>query len=164
MHKVLDMTRPGAIGMPFPAGPVVDGKSLPAKNFEPSATRISEDIPLIIGSTETEVTWNAQQQYDPLSDDELRERLAQTLRVAPAGADKVIAVYKKNRPMASNLDVYLLAATDDSNFRKGTDTQALRQAELGKGPVYKYYFQWYSPVRDGMLRCMHTMDIPFRIR
>ena len=27
--------------------------------------------------------------------------------------------------------------------------------------MYKYYFQWYSPVRDGQLRAMHTMDIPF---
>jgi para-nitrobenzyl esterase len=27
--------------------------------------------------------------------------------------------------------------------------------------VYKYYFQWYSPVREGKLRSYHTLDIPF---
>ena len=27
--------------------------------------------------------------------------------------------------------------------------------------MFKYYFQWYSPVRGGALRAMHTMDIPF---
>jgi para-nitrobenzyl esterase len=63
--------------------------------------------------------------------------------------------------MASNLDVYLLASTDASNFRTGTDTEAMAKAQLGRGAVYKYYFQKYSPVRDGMLRCMHTMDIPY---
>ena len=161
MLKLLSMTRPGAIGMPWPLGPVVDGKTLPAHPFDPKATTISEDIPLMIGSTETEVTWNAQQQYDPMDDAALRANLMQALRVDAAGADKVAAVYKKNRPMASNLDIFLLADTDASNFRTGTDTQAMRKAELGKGPVYKYYFQKYSPVRDSMLRCMHTMDIPF---
>src|SRR5690606_25932624 len=53
--------------------------------------------------------------------------------------------------------------TDASNFRRGTDTQAERKAALGKAPVYKYYFDWYSPVREGQLRSMHCMDIPFAI-
>ena len=149
------------VGMPWPFGPVVDGKTLPEHIFDPKATAISEDVPLMIGSTETEVTWNAGQQYDPMDDAALRANLAQGLRTTPDGADKIVAVYKKGRPMASNLDVYLLALTDASNFRTGTDTQAMRKAELAKGAVYKYYFQKYSPVRDGMLRCMHTMDIPF---
>lgn len=161
MLKLLALTRPGAIGMPWRLGPVVDGRTLPADPFAPQATTISKDIPLIIGSTETEVTWNAQQQYDPMDDAALRANLGEALRVRAAGADKVAAVYKKNRPMASNLDIYLLALTDASNFRTGTDTEAMRKAELGKAPVYKYYFQKYSPVRDGMLRCMHTMDIPY---
>ncbi len=161
MLKLLALTRPGAIGMPWRLGPVVDGKTLPADPFSPKATTISEDIPLMIGSTETEVTWNAQQQYDPMDDAALRANLMQALRVDAAGADKVAAVYKKNRPMATNLDIFLLADTDGSNFRTGTDTEAMRKAELGKGAVYKYYFQKYSPVRDGMLRCMHTMDIPY---
>ena len=36
-----------------------------------------------------------------------------------------------------------------------------QKAAQGKAPVYKYYFQWYSPVREGKLRSMHTMDIAF---
>jgi para-nitrobenzyl esterase len=27
--------------------------------------------------------------------------------------------------------------------------------------VYKYYFVWQSPVRDGKLRSYHTLEIPF---
>ena len=65
------------------------------------------------------------------------------------------------RPKASNLDLYLIIATDASNFRTGTDTQADRKAAQRRAPVYKYHFQWYSPVRGGALRAMHTMDIPF---
>jgi len=142
-------------------GPVVDGRTLPAHPFDPNASEISSDVPLMIGSTETEQTWNATQLYDPLSDVELREDVAQVLRSDEGAAQRVIDLYKRNRPRASNLDVYLLISTDASNFRTGTDTQADRKAAQGKAPVYKYYFQWYSPVRAGMLRAMHTMDVPF---
>jgi para-nitrobenzyl esterase len=162
MLQMLDLTKPGALGTtPARWGPVTDGRTLPADPFEPVATSISADIPLMIGSTETEITWNAQQQYDPLDAAALRARLKQALKVNDSGADKIAAVYKKNRPKASNLDIFLIAGTDGSNFREGTDTQADRKAALGKAPVYKYYFQFYSPVRDGMLRSMHTMDLPF---
>ena len=47
MLKLLALTRPGAIGMPWRLGPVVDGKTLPADPFAPKATTISEDIPLM---------------------------------------------------------------------------------------------------------------------
>ena len=73
----------------------------------------------------------------------------------------MIGVYKKGRPHASNLDLFFIMSTDTSNFRSGTDTEADRKAALGKAPVYKYYFQWYSPVREGKLRSYHTLDIPF---
>jgi para-nitrobenzyl esterase len=142
-------------------GPVVDGRTLPAHIFDPAATDISSDVPLMIGSTETEQTWNESQFYDPLSDAELREDVMRTLRADEASADRVIGVYRKNRPKASNLDIYLILSSDASNFRTGTDTEAERKAAQGKGNVYKYYFQWYSPVRGGMLRAMHTMDVPF---
>lgn len=142
-------------------GPVVDGRTIPAHMFDPAASDILADVPLMIGSTETEMTWNVNQIYDPLSDDDLKEDVARELRTDADGADKVIALYRKNRPKASNLDVYLIAASDASVFRTGTDLEADRKAAQRRAPVYKYYFQWYSPVRGGLLRAMHTMDVPF---
>jgi para-nitrobenzyl esterase len=149
----------GGQGLNF--GPVVDGRTIPVNNFDPVATEISIDVPLMIGSTETEQTWNQNQLYDPLSDAELREDVARVLRNDASAAQRVIDVYRKNRPAASNLDLYLILSSDASNFRTGTDTQAERKAAQRRAPVYKYYFQWYSPVRGGQLRSMHTMDIAF---
>jgi para-nitrobenzyl esterase len=141
--------------------PVVDDHSLPASPFDPAASEFSADVPLIIGSTETEVTWNVNQLYDPIDDGELHDDLRETLRCGDTAVDKVIALYKEGRPKASNLDIFLLASTDASDFRVASDMEADRKTALGKAPVYKYYFQWYSPVRNGDLRAMHTMDIPF---
>lgn len=154
--------RGGAGNARLVLNPVVDGRILPANNFDPVATPISADVPLMIGSTETETTWNVQTFYDPLDDAQLHAHVKQTLRGADdATIERVIAIYRKDRPKASNLDLHLILQSDASGFRTGTDTEADRKAALGRAPVYKYYFQWYSPVREGKLRAMHTMDIHF---
>jgi len=141
--------------------PVVDGRTLPADPFDPVAPAITANVPLMIGSTETEVTWNNSVVYDPLDDAALRQRIQDSMRIGDAAADKLIGVYRKGRPQASNLDLFFIMSTDVSNFRTGTDTEADRKSELQGAPVYKYYFQWYSPVREGKLRSYHTLDIPF---
>src|SRR2546428_2268511 len=144
------------------ASPVVDGTSLPHDVFNPTATTLSANIPLLIGSTETEVTWNVNTDYTPPADDAaLCERLKRTVRADDVQLEKVIAIYKKGRPKASHLDLALIIETDASQFRSGTDTEAERKSALGKAPVYMYRFQWYSPVSGGRLRAMHCMDIPF---
>ena len=78
-----------------------------------------------------------------------------------AAADRLIARLPQGPSQGEQPDLYLILSTDVSNFRTGTDTEAERKADAGKAPVYKYYFQWYSPVRDGKLRSYHTLEIPF---
>ena len=141
--------------------PVMDGRTLPAGPFDPTASEFSSNVPLMIGSTETEITWNVNFKGDEIDDAQLHARVKEAARVDDAAADRLIAVYKKKRPKAGNLDIALILGTDVSNFRTGTDTEAERKAMAAKAPVYKYYFQWYSPVREGKLRSYHTLDIPF---
>jgi para-nitrobenzyl esterase len=145
----------------FQLGPAVDGRTLPAHVFDPTASEISANVPLMIGSTETEVTWNNAVKFDPLDDAALHHRIRDNMKIDDAATGRLIAVYRKGRPQASNLDLFFIISTDVSNFRTGTDTEAGRKALLAKAPVYKYYFQWYSPVREGKLRSYHTLDIPF---
>ena len=114
----------------FQLSPVVDGRTLPAHPFDPVAPAISANVPLMIGSTETEVTWNNSVLYDPLDDAALHNRIKNNLRIDDAAADQLIGVYKKGRPQASNLDLFFIMSTDVSNFRTGTDTEAERKAEL----------------------------------
>src|SRR5206468_13000465 len=140
----------------------VDCTSLPHDVFTPTASTLSAHVPLLIGSTETEVTWNVNTDYTvPADEAALLERITRTVRIDDLQADKVIAIYRKGRPKGSNLDLALIIETDASQFRSGTDTQAERKAALGRAPVYMYRFQWYSPVSGGRLRAMHCMDIPF---
>ncbi len=146
----------------FATSPVVDGTSLPHDVFDPAATAISASVPLLIGSTETEVTWSVNADHTPIADDAaLRARVKRALRSDDDAADRVIATYKAGRPHASRLDLAFIIETDVSGFRTGTNLQAERKAVPGQAPVYLYRFGWYSPVSDGRLRAMHCIDIPF---
>ncbi len=145
----------------FALAPVVDGTTLPNDPFDPVAPALSANIPLLIGTTETEVTFFPNQVLDPINDEELHTRVKQTLQTASdEQVDQLVAAYKKGRPGASNTDLFLALASD-ATFRAGVVTEAERKAAQGKAPVYQYYVTWRSPVRDGKLRSFHTIEIPF---
>jgi para-nitrobenzyl esterase len=149
---------PGTPGLAL--APVVDGTTLPAGPFDPTAPEISADIPLLIGTTETEVTFFPNQILDPIDDTSLHTRVKQILsKASDAQVDQVIAAYRTGRPGVANTDLYLALASD-ATFRAGVLTEADRKAAQ-KAAVYQYYFTWHSPVDDGKLRAFHTVEIPF---
>jgi para-nitrobenzyl esterase len=141
-------------------GAVVDGKTLPANPFDPTAPEISAHVPLLVGTTQTEVTFFAGQQLDPIDEAALRDRVKQTFHAGDADADKIIAAYKQVNPGISEIDIALESASDSFAWMNAI-TAAERKAALGQAPAYMYYFKWRSPVRDGKLKAMHCMEIPF---
>lgn len=152
---------PAGLGGGLNMGPVMDGKTLPRDPFDPTAPEISAEVPLLIGTVETEVTFFPHQILDPIDDASLHEHVKQMLRGASdAKVDELISVYRKGRPKASNTDLYLIIASD-ATFRRGVLIEADRKADQGKAAVYQYYFTWRSPVRGGKLRTFHTLEIPF---
>jgi para-nitrobenzyl esterase len=161
LAQLIDAVQPGN-GGGFAAAPVVDETSLPHDVFDPEATALSSKIPLLIGSTETEVTWSVGTDYAAPADIEvLRSRVQKSLCTDSAHASTIVDAARAARPRATLLDLALIVETDASGFRTGVDVQAERKAARGDAAVYVYRFDWYSPAGDGRLRAMHCMDIPF---
>src|SRR4029079_18650145 len=82
--------------------PVVDGKTLPAHPFEPAASAISADIPMMLGSVECEGIpyGNPDDAYwtsEPTTAAELRTRVKQIVSVDDAEADGLIELSKFHR-------------------------------------------------------------------
>ncbi len=152
----------GAMGPAYlRLAPVVDGKSLPRNPFDPDAPEISANVPLLIGSVETEVTFMRGTPIEPMDDAALHAHVKQVLGGADdAAVDHLIDVYRTGRPGIANTDLYLILASD-ATFRAGVMTEAERKADQGAAPCYMYYFSWRSPVHDGKLRTFHTLEIPF---
>jgi para-nitrobenzyl esterase len=146
--------------------PVVDGLLLPADPFDPVAPGISANVPLIVGSVETEsVPYAAPKDpywtMDSMDDATLRDRVKRTLRADDAVAGHIIDLYRKNRPKASNLDIAMILASDAGTLRTAGYTIAEHKAAQNQAPVYLYQFKWYSPVHQGKVRAMHGVELPF---
>jgi para-nitrobenzyl esterase len=139
--------------------PTVDGKILPQHPFDPKASPVSADVPVMIGCTRTEMTLFSMN--DPaafsLNEADMRRRVGDILG---GKAPDMIDLYQRLNPGASPSDLYFLIASD---YRYGAPTMiaAQRRAALGKAPVYLYYFTWQTPVQGGRLKSPHTMEIPF---
>ena len=56
-------------------GPVVDGSSLPRDQWSPDAPAFSADVPLMMGSTETEDAWNDPPPPLEMPEDEMLTRV-----------------------------------------------------------------------------------------
>jgi para-nitrobenzyl esterase len=137
--------------------PTMDGKAVANHPFHPTASGVSPDVPLMLGSTRTELTSSADAAAFSLSEEAMRKRV-QDLLGASAGA--VVDVYRKTNPGASPSDLYFLIASDH-RYSGPVMKIAERRAALGKGPVYLYYFRWETPLDGGRLKSPHTIEIPF---
>jgi len=142
-------------------GPVVDGAVLPAHPFDPAATAVSADIPVLVGGVKDEMAiylapddsvWERK-----LTEDELRARIA---KVANGATDRVVATYRKLFPAATPSD-HLISILTDSNHRLRSITLAERKAAQGRAPVWLYSFDWETPVFGGRLKAFHALDVPF---
>jgi para-nitrobenzyl esterase len=137
--------------------PTVDGVAVPKHPFHPAASPISADVPLMLGSTRTEMTLQSDEAAFSLDEAGMRSRLKNLIG---ADSESVIEVYRKVNPGATPSDLFFLIASD---YRYGAPIMKIaeRRAALGKAPVYLYYFTWETPVQGGRLKSPHTIEIPF---
>ena len=59
------------------------------------------------------------------------------------------------------MDLATMIASDAGSLRQAGITIAELKAKQNRAPAYAYYFKWYSPLREGKIRCMHGMELPF---
>jgi para-nitrobenzyl esterase len=137
--------------------PTVDGNAVPRHPYHPTASEISANVPLMLGSTRTELTNGAAAAMFSLSDDAMQQRIRELIG---ENGGRVVETYRKANPGATPSDLYFLIASD---YRYGAPVMKIaeRRAALGKASVYLYYFRWESPVDGGRLKSPHTIEIPF---
>jgi para-nitrobenzyl esterase len=144
----------------FALGPVIDGHTLPGPALSPSALALSADIPMMLGTTETEIVFLPFAPLDPIDDTALHASLKQYTTLDDSDLDRLIAAYRSEYPEHDNTYIYQVLASD---WLLGADavTVAQRKAALGRAEAYLYYFTKHTAVRDGKLRSPHTIEIPY---
>jgi para-nitrobenzyl esterase len=157
-----------AAGMPLGQfAPVVDGKVLPQHPFHPAAAPTAASVSLMIGTNKDEMTFMMLRdpKFGKYTEAELRDAVIERTRdktgfpVPVEKIDGLIATYKRTRPQATPTELIVAIATD--RMRMNAIRVAERKAAGSPAPVYMYQFTWESPFMGGMLKCPHTMEIPF---
>ena len=139
-------------------GPVVDGNILPVNPFDPEASPLCADIPLMIGCTKDEQTlynvglpW-----WGKLTDEELMNRVRET---HGPKAERLIAAFRKLHP--DNSPSYLFTDVMTTSFAFSNTVILAERKAAQPAPVYMFIFNWEAPVEDGILKAPHTIEIPF---
>jgi para-nitrobenzyl esterase len=148
--------------------PVVDGRALPSHPFEPTAPRGSADVPLMIGTTRTEMSGILQLNTTAVAVNDLfvldAPRLPayvmQYAQLTRTEAQDLIAVYRRDYPSATASRLFFMITGDRT---RGLESilQAERQAALGGAPTYMYVFSWETPILEGKLMSPHSVELPF---
>jgi para-nitrobenzyl esterase len=137
--------------------PTLDERILPAHPFDPRASVLSEDVPMIVGTTLNEfVSGINHPEYEQMTDADMEQR------VRGIFADKtaeVIAAFRERTPHAKPFDLWSHIAA--STVRENAIKQCKAKAALGKAPAYLYWFTWQTPILDSRPRAFHCAEIAF---
>ena len=149
-------TNPAGAG----GGPVMGSPSYPRASFDPTAPTATADVPMMMGSCLTEITFFPDTPLDPIDEDSLVARLKTYTRAGDADVKGLIALYRKTRP---TMDTALLYQEIASDWWLTADqaTQAERKAALGRAPAYLYQMHKMTPAHAGKLHAPHCADIPY---
>jgi para-nitrobenzyl esterase len=127
--------------LPGHFGPVVDGWALPADPFDPAASGICADIPLLIASNKTEAAFffiNDPQAFT-LDAAGLTQRLRDGFG---AHADAILTNYRQFMPQATPSELFLAIMTART---MGIETIVLADRKAAQtAPVYRYRWDYQS--------------------
>jgi para-nitrobenzyl esterase len=138
--------------------PVLDPEVLPAHPFDPAATRISEDVPVMVGWNKTESTVFSvgDPQVFSLDEEGLRKRIS---ALVGKETDALIKAYRTEFPKLSPSGIYFYVSSY-SMMGSGSVKIAERKAALGRAPAYLYRLDWETPIFGGKFLSPHGLEMP----
>jgi para-nitrobenzyl esterase len=151
LTKTVGMRKPGSSKVNG-FGPVPDGADLLQQPFSPGFAEISNNVPLLIGTTFNELMRTAYSEKN-LTLEQAKERLKKSYGDK---TEKYIELFRKTYPGYSPQDLVSI----DTVFRPYTIMVADFWSGKSKAPVYTYMLTWKSAVDDSSKGSFHGMDIP----
>lgn len=150
---------PRVVGMRHGFVPVVDGRILEQHPFDPKASPVGADVPVMIGYNRTETTLflAGDREAFALDEEGLRRRVKPLFR---EHSERVIEEFRGANPAASPSELFFLIGSE-SMMGAYSRKIAQRKSEQGRAPAYLYRFDWQTPVAGGRLKSPHALEITF---
>lgn len=140
--------------------PVLDGLAFQTDPFLPDAPQISNAMPMMVGTTRTELSNQLGYEEGAFDLDmaELRRRAARY--VGAEAVDEAIAVFQAEAPNASASELYFTIASA-RGYGLDATIMAEQRVRAKAAPTYLYQLTWRSPAEGGRRVSQHTLDLPF---
>jgi para-nitrobenzyl esterase len=140
--------------------PVLDGAVLPQHPADAMAAGSASNIPLLIGTNQTESTLLAHLNELPalaaLDDAGLHGRLAPLLGTR---AEPILAAYRRAWPKAAAGDLLLLIEADHL-MRMPSIELAEHKLAGSSAPVFMYLLTWRTGALGGQFKTPHGLEVP----
>jgi para-nitrobenzyl esterase len=139
----------------------IDGRALHATHLESIAAGNIGDVPLMVGSTLHDGTLNILPTIlnNPTLDD-LPAALAGSLNGDPNEFVPVAEGYRELYPDLSTTELLKIGVTY-GKFRHPFTEYLDSWSRQHRSPVYRYQFNWQSPIAGGLVGSCHSLDLPF---
>lgn len=142
--------------------PVMDGVSFTAHPFVPNAPARTARVPMMVGTTQTELSnqLGRDERIYAMDEAALRQRLGRVLPAADVA--EAMEVFKASTPSGSPAEIFFKVASWRSYIRNATLMAEQRAALNGAdNPTWMYQVTWRSPAEGGRRLSQHTLDLPF---
>ena len=149
-------TRKPGTPMMWGFGPVPDGETVLQQPFQPDFAKMSDDVPIMIGTTFNEL--QRLRYRNEMTLQEAKEALRPTFG---SDTDDYVAALQEAWPGSTPQDLLSI----DWLFRPKTLITADAIAETRKAPTYMYMFTWRSPLTKGsvhgaeLMFCFNTLHL-----
>lgn len=151
INEINGPRKPGSPTM-FGFAPSADGEILLQQPFSPGFASISDNIPLMMGTTLNELIRVAYGEKD-LTLKQAKERLSTLYKKR---TDQFVSLYEKAYPGFTPQDLLSV----DTIFRPFTIRTLDARASETSTPVYAYFLAWKSPVDSASRGSFHGLDVP----
>lgn len=141
--------------------PVLDGVTFTAHPFLPDAPTISNHLPMMLGTTRTELTNQMGRQpgiFD-MNEAQAKERLKDF--IDEKDIDEAYKIFLASRPQANPSEVFFTIASARGYVRDQTIMAEQRVKGGGRGKTYVYRLMWRQPVEGGRRVSQHSLCLPF---
>lgn len=140
--------------------PVLDGHCFTAHPFYPDAPEISSNVPMMLGTTRTELTNQMGGIPGIFEMDEAAAKKRLASFIDPEDVDEAYTVFKASRPEASPSEVFFKIVSA-RGYVKDQTLMAEMRALGATAPTYVYRLMWRQPVEGGRRVSQHSLDLPF---
>ncbi|MGI1678818.1 MAG: carboxylesterase family protein [Cellvibrionaceae bacterium] len=141
--------------------PMLDGVTFPTQPWLPEAPQISKHIPMILGTTRTELTsqMGGIDGIFDMNETQAKERLKTF--ILESDIDTAYKIFKASRPESNPSEVFFKIASARGYVRDQTIMAEQRVKGGSTDNTYVYRLMWRQPVEGGRRISQHSLDLPF---